>query len=310
LKIKVYGALSFMITIWSFSFIIVDFGIEFTSPLSLALYRFVIASFVFGILDLYVFLKKGRNNGNEIQKSERFVIVKKFWPFLIIASLSGVSVFFLIQYIAILLVGPSLPALFVCLLAPIIISILALIFFNEKLSKLKILGIVIATFGSFFLITGGNINTILPSSPNFLGYLLALITPVLWALYSTITKRLTKETPSIKINKYVSYFGLTELFLFVLLSNQLGLFIENILNPYVILCALYLGICSYVIGYYIWQYSQTKLKSLKVASFLYFEPFLTVIFSILLARNEVIVLGNIIGGLIVVIAVILINLES
>lgn len=299
-----------MVIMWSFSFIIVDIGIEFITPLSLALYRFIIASAAFGVIDLYYLLKKKYSTNSPIKKKGKLILNKTNLVSLIFASLSGVSLFFLSQYLAIQLIGPSLPALFVCLLAPIIISILALIFFNEKLTKVKILGIIIATFGSFLLITGGDITNILPNSPNFIGYLLALITPILWAIYSIISKYLIKKSSSIKINKYISYLGLIELFLFVLFSNQIGIFLINLTNIIVFLCALYLGLGSYVIGYYIWQYSQIKLKSLKVASFLYVEPFLTLIFSFLLSRNEVIVLGNVIGGLIILLAVVIINYEK
>jgi len=298
-----------MIIMWSFSFIIVDIGIEFITPLSLAFYRFIIASAAFAIIDLFVFLKRRHYSDISNKKKENFSFNKESLLSLIVASLSGISLFFLSQYLAIELIGPSLPALFVCLLAPIIISVFALIFFNERLTKMKILGIIIATVGSFFLITGGNIANILPSSPNFVGNILALITPLLWAIYSTISKYLIKKSSSIKINKYISYFGLIELFLFVLISNEIGSFFLNFTNIIVFFCALYLGLGSYVIGYYIWQYSQTKLNSLKVASFLYVEPFLTLIFSFLLSRNEVIVFGNIIGGFIVLIAVIIINYE-
>jgi drug/metabolite transporter (DMT)-like permease len=299
-----------MVIMWSFSFIIVDIGIEFITPLALALYRFIIASAVFGLIDLYFLFKKRHSTYFPIKKKEKLVFNKINIVSLILASLSGVSLFFLSQYLAIQLIGPSLPALFVCLLAPIIISILSLIIFNEKLTKLKILGIIVATIGSFLLITGGNITNILPNSPNFIGYLLALITPLLWAIYSTLSKHLIKKSTPIKINKYISYLGVIELLLFVIFSNQIGVFLANFMNIIVFLCALYLGLGSYVIGYYIWQYSQTKLKSLKVASFLYVEPFLTLIFSFLLSRNEVIILGNVIGGLIVLLAVVIINYEK
>lgn len=299
-----------MIIMWSFSFIIVDIGIEYITPLTLALYRFIIASLAFVVIDIFQVIKNRKYDDSPIKKSDRIFSVRKTLLLLLFASLSGVSLFFLSQYLAIQLLGPSLPALFVCLLAPVIISILALIFFNEKLTKLKTLGIIIATFGSFLLITGGNISKILPNSPNFIGYVLALVTPLLWAIYSTISKQLIKKSSSIKINKYISYLGLLELFIFVIISNEFGIFLLNFTNVIVFLCALYLGLGSYVIGYYIWQYSQTKLNSLKVASFLYIEPFLTLIFSFLLARNELIVLGNIVGGIIVLLAVFIINYDK
>ncbi|MFW9937437.1 MAG: EamA family transporter, partial [Candidatus Thorarchaeota archaeon] len=67
------------------------------------------------------------------------------------------------------------------------------------------------------------------------------------------------------------------------------------------------GVGCYVIGYFIWQNSQNKLKSSKVASFLYIEPFLTLLFSTLLRRAETIIIWNIIGGVIVLVAMLIIN---
>ena len=309
LMYKIYGSLTFMIIMWSFSFIIVDIAIEYISPLSLALYRFIVASAAFAIIDLFLYSKNRIHNEIIVNEKENHNLNKKSIGALILASLSGVSLFFLSQYLAIQIIGPSLPALFVCLLAPVIISVFALIFFKEKLTRMKIIGILIATVGSFLLITGGNIANILPNSPSFLGYLLALSTPILWAIYTISSKHLIKHSSTIKINKYVSYLGLIELFIFILISNEFNVFLSNFTNIIVIFCALYLGLGSYVIGYYIWQYAQTKLKSLKVASFLYVEPFLTLIFSFLLMRTELIMLGNIIGGLIVLFAVFIINYE-
>ncbi len=70
---------------------------------------------------------------------------------------------------------------------------------------------------------------------------------------------------------------------------------------------IYLGLGCYVLGYFIWYKSQNELKSSKGASFLYIQPFLTLFFSIILNRSETIVIWNIIGGIIVLVAVLVIN---
>ncbi len=302
-----YLELILMVIIWSFSFVVVDIAVEFIPPLSIAFYRFVIASLSFVILDLYFkFTKrKEKNSYNKSLENNRFT--KNDWVLMILASFTGISIFFLAQYSAIETIGPSLPALFVCLITPVIITILALIFFEEKLNTLKIVGFVIASIGGFLLVTGGNINILAPDSPNFLGYLFALITPLLWAVYSTATKKISKSNSSITMNKYIAYIGTIELFFFVLVNGELFNFFRNFFNISLFLSALYLGLACYVLGYYIWQNSQKILKSSKVASFLYIEPFLTLIFSLLLQRSEIIVLWNIIGGIIVLIAVLIIN---
>ena len=303
----IYALLILMIFIWSFSFVLVDIALEFVPPMSIALTRFLIVSLVFIIVDLYFFINRKRQVDKYNKKKENLRYTRKEWTYLIIASFCGILLFFVAQYSAIELIGPSLPALFVCLLSPVVITILALIFFKEKLTKVKILGFAIATVGGFLLVTGGDLRTLSPTTPNFLGYLYALMTPMIWAIYSILTKKIIRNKSNFKTLKYIAYFGTIELFIIVILNNELLIFIQNFFNIYVFLIGIYLGIGCYIIGYFIWQKSQMELKSSKGASFLYIEPFLTLLFSILLNRTETIILMNIVGGVIVLVAVLIIN---
>jgi drug/metabolite transporter (DMT)-like permease len=301
-----YLLLVLMISLWSFSFVIVDISVEFIPPISVAFYRFLIVSIFYLLMDTYRKLKKPyKKKQIDFQESQNDY-TRKEWLLLILSSISGVSLFFFSQYQSINLIGPSLPALFVCLLSPVVIALLALIFFKEKLNNYKILGFIIATIGGFLLVTGGDISMLAPDSPNFLGYFFALLTPILWAIYSTLTKQI-KSRSNLDMIKMISYFGTFELFIFVLISGELPIFLKNAFNPLLILCEIYLGLGCYVIGFFIWQTSQRKMDSSKVASFLYIEPFLTLLFSFLLQREETIVLWNIIGGIIVLCAVLLVN---
>jgi len=294
---------------WSFSFIIVDIAVNYIPPMSVAFYRFIVASIWFLIIDFIKKIRRYNKNieQNSTQNQEKYT--KREWILIIFSSFTGVSLFFFSQYNAINLIGPSLPALFVCLLSPVLIAIFALIFFDEKLNKYKIIGFIIATIGGFLLVTGGDITILAPDSPNFWGYFLALITPLFWGIYSTMTKQI-KNKSSLEMLKYLCYLGTIELFLIIFFTGELLIFLNCFLNLILILCALYLGLGCYVIGYYIWQSSQRKMESSKVASFLYIEPFLTLFFSFLLQRDELIVIWNIIGGIIVLIAVLIINYEK
>jgi drug/metabolite transporter (DMT)-like permease len=303
----IYALLGIMVLIWSFSFVLVDIAIEFATPMSLALTRFLIVSLVFILMDLYLLLNRKIHNTKLEEKKEKARYSKREWIYIVIASFCGITFFFAIQYSAIDLIGPSLPALFVCLLSPVLITAFASIFFKEKLTSIKLIGFIIATFGGFLLVTGGDLRTLTPDTPNFLGYLYALITPLLWAIYTIATKKISKEKSNITTLKYLAYFGTAELFIFVLINNELLVFIQNLANIFVLTSGIYLGIGCYIIGYFIWQKSQKELKSSKGASFLYIEPFITLIFSMLLNRAETILIWNIVGGIIVLVAVIVIN---
>jgi len=296
-----------MITFWGLSFIIVHIAVEYIPPLSVALYRLTIASISFLIIDVYLKFRKKNTLNTDVMNPTPTM---NFWILILLASFSGISLYLFFLYSAVEIIGPSIPALSDCLVSPVIIAIFSLIFFREKLNKLKIIGFILASIGSYFLITGGDIKKFTPESPSILGYIFILLTPILWATYSTVIKKLKKSYESqsdFRILKFITYLGCLELFIFVVISNQLHIFLKNFLNIVLILCGVYLGLICFVFGYYTWNYSQKKLQSSKVASFLYIEPFLTLFFSFIFQRTETILLLNIIGAIIVIIGVVIIN---
>ncbi len=307
----VYVLLFLMVLIWGYSFIVVDIAISNGgTPLTIALYRFILASCSFLLIDLVLKIRNrgNRRNSNHIAKQK---FTKQEWFYLFLASISGVSVYFFVLYSAVAYLGPSLPSFFDCLISPIIIAVLSLMLFKEKMTIIKAVGFIIASIGSYFLITGGNLTTLAPGNPNFLGLLFGLSAPFLWAIYSVSSKKLarTNKKSDFQILKYVSYLGLLELFILVILTNEISIFFEIFFNPILFFSAIYLGCLCYVLSYYIWNHSQKKLESSKVASFLYIQPFITLLFSIVLRIHETIMFWNIMGGFIVLIAVVIINSE-
>jgi drug/metabolite transporter (DMT)-like permease len=286
---------------------------DFVTPLSIALYRLIIAAISMILIDLYLRKKNSKNLTLVSDKAVNSGSERNYWLYIVLASLAGVSIYLLVIYSAISLIGPSLPVLVDCLINPILITLLSLVIFKEKLSKNKVVGFIIASFGAFLLITGGNIGVLQPNSPNFLGYILALLAPLMWSFYTIAIKKV-KQFDSSRTDfqnlKNISIFGVIEFLILVIITGQLSIFLNNFLNIVVFLCALYLGLGAFVIGYYIWSYSLKKLKSSSVASFLYLQPFITLILSIIFQRNDVIGLWNIIGGLIVMVALVIINYKK
>ncbi len=311
--LRTYFLLFVMIFFWGFSFIVVDIAMDFVTPLSIALYRLIIAAISMILIDLYIRKKNSKNISSISDKVINNKSERHYWMYIVLASLAGVSVYLLIIYSAISLIGPSLPVLVDCLINPILITLLSLVIFKEKLSKNKVIGFIIASFGAYLLISGGNIGVLQPNSPNFLGYILALLAPLMWSFYTIAIKKVkqfNRSKTDFQNLKNISIFGVIEFFILVIITGQLNIFLSNFLNIIVFLCALYLGLGAFVIGYYIWSYSLKKLRTSSVASFLYLQPFITLILSIIFQRNDVIGLWNIIGGLIVMVALVIINYKK
>jgi len=312
---KEYVLLGILIVFWSFSFIIVDNLIMFITPITIAFYRFIIASFALLLITFFEKIWKKKNssmkNDQEISKNNEEIInnlnlKKKDYVLILACSFLGGSLFYIVQYNAIELIGPSTSALLVCLLSPIFIMILSIIFYKEKLNYLKIIGFILATIGTLILMTRGDINNLNLFSQNLFGNLLGIGQPIIWAAYSILLKKLTKKLTPAQTMRYVIYIGTIELFLFVIFLGELPIFFENFLNPIVILNVAYLAIIASVIGGILWASSMKKLEASKVASFLYAEPFLTLLFSFVLGIEQDI-LVPLFGGILILIAVIIIS---
>jgi len=311
--LRTYFLLFVIIFFCGFSFIVVDIAMDFVTPLSIALYRLIIAAVSMIIIDFYLRKKNNKKTALVFDQTINKESERNYWLYIVLASFAGVSFYLIIIYSAISLIGPSLPVLVDCLINPILITLLSLVIFKEKLNKNKVIGFIIASFGAYLLITGGNIGVLEPNSPNFLGYILALLAPLMWSFYTIAIKKV-KQFDSSRTDfqnlKNISIFGVIEFFILIIIAGQLNIFLNNLLNIIVFLCALYLGLGAFVIGYYIWSYSLKKLRSSSVASFLYLQPFITLILSIIFQRNDVIGLWNIIGGLIVMVALVIINYKK
>jgi len=312
---KEYVLLGILIVFWSFSFIIVDNLINYLTPITIAFYRFIIASFALLLITFFEKIWKKKNssmkNDQEISKNNEEIInnlnlKKKDYVLILACSFLGGSLFYIVQYNAIELIGPSTSALLVCLLSPIFIMILSIIFYKEKLNYLKIIGFILATIGTLILMTRGDINNLNLFSQNLFGNLLGIGQPIIWAAYSILLKKLTKKLTPAQTMRYVIYIGTIELFLFVIFLGELPIFFENFLNPIVILNVAYLAIIASVIGGILWASSMKKLEASKVASFLYAEPFLTLLFSFVLGIEQDI-LVPLFGGILILIAVIIIS---
>jgi len=302
-----------MIFFWGFSFIVVDIAMDFVTPLSIALYRLIIAAISMILIDLYL----RKINSKKLVLSSDTVLNngsrRNYWLYLGLASLAGVSLYLFIIYSDISLIGPSLPVLADCLINPILITFLSLFIFKEKLSKTKAIGFVIASIGAYLLITGGNIGVLQPNSPNFLGYIFALLAPLMWSLYTIAIKKVKQfggTRTDFQNLKNISIFACIEFLVLNTITGQLNIFLNNFLNPIVFLSALYLGLGAFVIGYYIWSYALTKLKSSSVASFLYLQPFLTLLLSIIFQRDQGVTLWSFLGAFVIIFALVIINYKK
>ncbi|MBE0538284.1 MAG: DMT family transporter [Ignavibacterium sp.] len=186
--------------------------------------------------------------------------------------------------------------------APIFMALLGLFFFKEKLSTLKVTGIITATLGLLMLVGNGN-----PANIDLIknkGDLLVLASAFTWGIYSMVNKKISLNYSPV----------MTILYLFLMMAIIIIPFtinntaVNSVINLSGVgwIAILFLGLLCSGVSYVIWAYALREMASAKVGAYLYFEPFATV-FTAWIFLSEDITLFMILSGLIITAGVFLVN---
>ncbi len=286
-----------LIVFWGSSFVVVKRVLgDGLSPIAIATFRFLVA----GALFLAALAVKKR-----ITPDYRLSVERKDLLTLLMLALSGVTFFFTIQYTGIQLAGASIAAILVCLLSPIIITVVSARMFGERLGRWQILGIGVAVAGTLSVVSADLLN-LQGNKPFFVGTLILLITPLMWAAYSLLGERIMKKYDAFLVVSYISLIGGLCLIPFSLAE---GTFFQVFtLGANVWLAILYLAFTCSLLGYYIWFYVIKKAGA-ATSSFLFGEPLVTVVFAVIFI-NETLSISVITGGILIFFGVYLVTAKK
>jgi drug/metabolite transporter (DMT)-like permease len=237
--------------IWSGNFIIARRVYKQIDPVSLAFYRWSIATLVI----LPFAIKKCKQEWNSVKRS---------WHYLFWVSLFGISLFNTFVYIA----GHYTTAINLALIgttsSPIMSIIMARIFLKERIGWMKLSGLLICVAGIFFLLSKGDLRNflILQFSSGDAWMLLAAFC---FAAYNILVRKKPASISSF------NFLFVTFLFGSVLL---LPFFAWQFTHEHVvdwdgqlIISILYLGVGASVICFFIWNISIGILGAGRTALF-------------------------------------------
>ncbi len=271
---------------WGSSFIATKIALRELAPQTIILLRLLLG--VFFLLIVAVSTKRSFSMG-----------LKNFWSILILSVILAVHLYIQItglKYTTATNTG------WIIGISPVFIAILGFLVFKENLTFIKISGIIIAFIGLLLLISKGNISGI--SFIKHKGDFLVLASAFTWSVYSIVNKKITIEYSPL----------MTILFLFIMVVVIISPFTINHrvivtvfhLSAEVWASILFLGLFCSGVGYVLWAQALKDLEAAKVGTFLYFEPFVTVIVAWFILSEKITPL-IILSGLIITIGVMLVN---
>lgn len=191
-KVKAHAALFFVALIYGINYTVAkDVMAGYIGPRGFILLRVLGASILFWVFHAF-------------SKTEK-VDKKDFWR-LAVCGLFGISMNQMLFFEGLNLSTP-INASIIMTVNPVIVLSLSALVFKEKLTSLKIVGIVLGMVGAIHLISGGGKVSLLESDTAF-GNLLVLGNATSYAFYLILVQPLMKKYSALTVIKWVFLFGL------------------------------------------------------------------------------------------------------
>ena len=179
---------------------------------------------------------------------------------------------------------------------PIIVTVLAMILFKERINRYGVLGFVVSLCGVLVILLGSHNNA------GYSGVLLVYGATCSGAIYSCLQKKFLARYHPIEVVCYCMWLG--TLMLMVYAPEAVKSLIHSDLSH--LLTIIYMGIFPGAIAYLLWGYAFKYIKAAAASSALYLMPIFTLILAAVFLA-EIPSLMAIIGGVIAVIGSIVIS---
>lgn len=255
-----------VVTIWGSTFIFTKFLLRILTPIQIMLARYLIAYAALWVIYPHA-------HRPEEKKTELLYIL---------ASLTGSTFYFLAENTALSLTQASNVSLLISA-APILTSMIApLLIPEEKLRRRQVLGFVSAMAGIFLVVFNGKF--VLKLSPA--GDLLAVLAAVLWAFYGITLRKIKSSYKPVYLTRKMFFYSIVTMLPFLLFDQQLPS-PDVFLKPWVWGSLLFLGLIASSLCYVLWYQVVHHLGAVRANNFVYLNPLVTMVFSVIFLHEQV-----------------------
>ena len=237
----------------------------FILPQAFILIRVVVTTVLFFIV--------GRFWGNE-------KVALKDYPLLIACSLFGVVINQEMFFAGLNITTPINGAL-IMIMTPILVMVISFFGGHEQLTWQKVSGMVLGTAGAFIIISGKGLNF---SSKTALGDFFILLNASSYAIYLVIVRPLMKKYHPMTIIKWVFLFGVP--WVIVMGEGQFRNIQWPTFTPGVWLAVAFVVFCTTFCAYLFNVIALREVHSSIVGAYIYLQPILATLISILVGKDS------------------------
>ena len=185
--------------------------------------------------------------------------------------------------------------------APIWTAVLAHFFIKgNKLRKNTVYGSLIALVGVALVVFNGTV--VLKFNP--FGDMLSMAAAICWVLYSVMITRYIHRFSSFFLMRRMTFFAILTTLPLAFFMGELNMPLYEFADPHKLFCIVFLGILGSGISYVTWNIATRRLGIVKVNTYIYVNPFVTLVTGALFL-HEPITLMSVIGALLIICGVII-----
>lgn len=260
------------VTMWGMSFVstkvLLNIGMQ---PVEIYIYRFALAYVLIWLLGhAKLFCKNWRD---------------ELLTFL--CGLLAGSIYFLAENFALKYTLVSNVSLLTSTSPLITALIIGVIYRSERPSSGMMVGSGVAFLGVACVIFNSSFNL----EVNPLGDVLALASAFSWALYSIILKQLNANYDVWFITRKTFFYGLITSLPFLIVEPPRFTFTEFLHTPSAIINVIFLGLGASLIGYLLWAVTVKRVGAVKANNYIYLQPVVTLIVSVIALGEKVSFIG-------------------
>jgi drug/metabolite transporter (DMT)-like permease len=269
-----YGLVFFVTAVWGLNLVIIKVLVEDLPPQTMTAFRIMMA----GITALIIIV---------LGKSFRR-LSKKEWIYTLLGMLFGVILHHLLIAIGLTMSDASNASLILALV-PLTTAILAVLFLGEQLTKLRMIGFILALTGVFF-IQGGSFSNMQLSQGDFILF----IAMVVQAISFIFVKKATATLDSKQVTTIMYLAGSIGLLIISFITEPEGVSEMTSASLFTYFLFIVSGIVATGLGYIVFNAAIQKIGAGQTAIFNNFVPFFGLVFSALFL-NETITTSQLIG---------------
>lgn len=278
--------------IWASNFIVARGVSEWIPPVGFAFWRWVVA--FLGILPFAL---------PHLRKD--LPLALPVWPAFVVMGVLGVGTFNAMLYYAAHKTTSHQIALISCI-SPVLILFLAVLLRQEKLTKVTLVGTLVAFVGALVIVTHGKLSTIMELSFN-LGDKITFLSAWIWAFYCILLRFKPRE-----MHAPVFLFILTAIGLMTLApayAYESYFIAKTPMTLQSIGIFLYVGLGASVVAWFSWNEAVRIIGPVNSSLIYYSIPVFTAILAITIL-HEPLALYHVVGFIVVFAGVVIANLKK